>query len=178
MSKQKFEYMLVNSLAFILAMCLLLLILWLVLWQELTRIESERIYPQIEFIDFKYYSIDEEELYIAQPPDKILKLKYRSSLSPRTGVCYGPSGKETFYNLPMDRVVQTMRNKGYTEDDYPYIEREDGVKCLGDYVIVAASLEKYKRGQIIETSLGQGIVCDTGEFALNDIDQIDIAVTW
>ena len=96
----------------------------------------------------------------------------------RGGVCYGPSGKETYYNLPMNGVVSRMRARGYTDADYPYIEREDGVKCLGDFVMVAASLEKYRRGEVIQTSLGQGIVCDTGTFAETNPDQIDIAVTW
>ena len=36
------------------------------------------------------------------------------------------------------------------------------MKMLGDYVIVAADLNKYPRGSIVDTSLGQGIVCDTG----------------
>lgn len=99
-------------------------------------------------------------------------------LTAQRGVCKGPSGKETWYNLPMDKVVNKMRSLGYTESDYPYYIRSDGVKTLGDYVIVAADLDEHKRGDIIETSLGLGIVCDTGEFAdTTDID-IDIATNW
>ena len=114
-----------------------------------------------------------EEIVIEEP--EVVSIE---ALNSYDGVCYGPSGKETYYNLPMHRVVQIMRDRGYTEADYPYIEREDGVKCLGDYVIVAASLEKYRRGNIIQTSLGPGIVCDTGTFAETNPDQIDIAVNW
>jgi hypothetical protein len=31
---------------------------------------------------------------------------------------------------------------------------------------------------LVETSLGTGLVCDTGGFATNNIYQIDIAVDW
>ena len=81
---------------------------------------------------------------------------------------------ETWYNLPMDNVVQIMRDRGYTEADYPYYIREDGCKMLGDFIIVAADLDKYPRGTIVYTTLGQGIVCDTGE----ELDGFDIAVDW
>lgn len=139
--------------------------------------EQQRVYPEIENIDFRDYEI-EDTSYIATPPVKEVKTLILDKLDSRKGVCYGPSGKETYYNLPMGGVIKRMRVHGYTDADYPYIEREDGVKCLGSYVIVAANFEKYRRGEIIETSLGQGIVCDTGTFADIDPDQIDIAVTW
>jgi hypothetical protein len=139
--------------------------------------EQQRVYPEIENIDFRDYRIDTIS-YIATPPIREVKTRTLNQLDMRTGVCYGPSGKETYYNLPMGGVIKKMRAHGYTDADYPYIEREDGVKCLGSYVMVAADLNKYRRGEIIETSLGQGIVCDTGTFAETDPDQIDIAVTW
>lgn len=87
------------------------------------------------------------------------------------GVYDGPSGKETWYNLPMNRVISNMRrlNLNYAE----YNVRADGVRCLGDYVMVAADLSVYPRGSIIETSLGEGIVCDSCEEG-----NIDIAVEW
>ena len=49
---------------------------------------------------------------------------------------------------------------------------------LGDYVIVAADLNKYPRGSIVDTSLGQGIVCVTGSFTQNSDTQLDIATDW
>lgn len=94
------------------------------------------------------------------------------------GTIQGPNGKETWYNLSMDRIIQTMRRKGYTEDEYPYTIREDGAKMLGDYVMIAADLNKYKRGDIVETSLGTGIVCDTGDFTETSDVEIDIATNW
>ena len=120
----------------------------------------------------------EEFVSTAEPPVKEMNVLIHPHTDLRTGSKCGPNGKETYYNLPMTKVVETMRKKGFSEEDYPYIERADGVKCLGEYAIVAASLEKYKRGDIVDTSVGKGIVCDTGEFAMSNPDQIDIAVTW
>ena len=67
---------------------------------------------------------------------------------------------------------------GYSEEDYPYWVREDGVKMLGSYVMVAANYEIRPKGTIIESSLGYAIVCDTGGFAKKNPTQIDVAVTW
>ncbi|MCF0245528.1 MAG: hypothetical protein HUJ55_01755 [Ileibacterium sp.] len=91
------------------------------------------------------------------------------------GVKYGPSGKETYYNLPMGGVISIMRAMGNTDR---YWVREDGVKMLGDYVMVAAQLDLRPRGSLVPTSLGMGIVCDTGTFALKNPTQLDIAVDW
>ena len=94
------------------------------------------------------------------------------------GVNEGPSGRETYYNLPMGGVVKSMRNRGYDEEEYPYWVREDGVKMLGEYVIVAANLETRPKGTILETSVGLAMVCDTGEFVSTYPDGVDIAVDW
>lgn len=101
-----------------------------------------------------------------------------SALNAYDGVAYGPCGKETYYNLPMEHVVEIMRDYGYSEEEYPYSVRFDGVKCLGEYIIVAANLDTYKIGQIVETTLGTGIVCDTGEAMADNPYHIDIAVNW
>ncbi|MBO5435366.1 hypothetical protein J6A31_06080 [bacterium] len=94
------------------------------------------------------------------------------------GVYYGPSGKETYYNLPMKGVIYLMRHLGYSEDEYEYWVRDDGVKMFGEYVMVAANLDIRPKGTIVETSRGLGMVCDTGDFAENNILQLDIAVDW
>ena len=96
-------------------------------------------------------------------------------LDANLGRVQGPQEIETYYNLPMDKVVQIMRDKGYTEADYPYYVREDGIKMLGDFIIVAADLNKYPKGTVVQTSLGQGIVCDT--YTASE-DLFDIAVNW
>ena len=96
-------------------------------------------------------------------------------LTASKGVNYGPSGKETYYNLNMSGVVDIMQNMGYNEQ---YWVREDGVKMYGEYVIVAANLDVHPRGSTVETSLGTGIVLDTGSFATENPTQVDIATDW
>lgn len=99
-------------------------------------------------------------------------------LTKSRGTIQGPSGKETYYNLNMTGVVSIMRRQGFSEAEYPYNVRADGVKCLGPYVMVAAHLGKRPRGSKVQTSLGTGIVCDTGGFASSNPTQIDVATTW
>ena len=96
-------------------------------------------------------------------------------LSKSRGTVTGPSGKETYYNLNMTGVVNIMRRMGNNDE---YWVRDDGVKMLGDYVMVAANLNLRPRGSLVETSLGTAIVCDTGGFASRNPTQIDVAVTW
>lgn len=78
----------------------------------------------------------------------------------------------------MSLVVKYMRDAGFSEDEYPYWVREDGCKMLGDYIIIASNLERYPKGTLRETSLGMGIVCDTGTFANTKPEDVDIATTW
>lgn len=99
-------------------------------------------------------------------------------LTPSSGVNYFGNQKETYYNLDMSGVISIMRNMGYSEEDYPYWVRDDGVKMLGGYIIIAANLDIHPRGSIVETSLGTAIVCDTGGFATSNPYQVDIAVSW
>ena len=101
-----------------------------------------------------------------------------TKLSRSRGSIQGPSGKETYYNLNMNGVVSIMRRMGFSESEYPYNVRADGVKCLGPYVMVAAHLGKRPRGSKVQTSLGTGLVCDTGGFAANNPTQVDIATSW
>lgn len=99
-------------------------------------------------------------------------------LTAKLGTIDGPNGKETFYDLNMKKVIQIMRDEGFSEEEYPFHIREDGAKMLGDYIMVAANLDIYPRGTIVETSLGKGIVCDTGDFAKTNKKQLDIATNW
>lgn len=75
----------------------------------------------------------------------------------------------------MDGVISIMRGIGNND---PYWVRGDGVKMLGDYVMIAADLSIRPRGSLVPTSLGMGIVCDTGSFIHSNPTQIDIAVAW
>ena len=102
---------------------------------------------------------------------------YANQLTARGGVYYNDYDyKETYYNLPMERVVSIMREKGYSEKDYPYWIREDGVKMFGGFVMVAADLNQHPKGDIVNTSLGLGIVVDTGSAIKGN--KIDIATSW
>lgn len=101
--------------------------------------------------------------------------KRKRHLTRQSGIFAGPSGKESYYNLPMGRVIRYMANLGY---NYRFWIRSDGVKMLGPYVMCAADLSIRPKGTLVETSLGTGIVCDTGEFVRSNSCQLDIATAW
>ena len=96
-------------------------------------------------------------------------------LNSRLGVVKGPSGKETYYNLPMSGVVKYMNELGYYGKVWV---REDGAKMMGDFIMVAAELTSRPKGTILKTSLGWAVVADTGSFAKSNPKQIDIATAW
>ena len=96
-------------------------------------------------------------------------------LTASKGVNYYGNQKETYYNLNMDGVISIAQLQGIEGE---YWVREDGCKMYGDYIIVAANLDIHPRGSLVETSLGTGIVLDTGGFAVSDPNQVDIATEW
>lgn len=99
-------------------------------------------------------------------------------LTKAKGSIIGPSGRETYYNLNMNGCIRTMRNRGFDEEQYPVWERDDGAKMFGKYVMVAANWKIRPLGTIIETSIGWGIVVDTGDFVSEYPYGVDIAVNW
>ena len=122
--------------------------------------------------------------YISNEKTKIVEKTNKSKeyawsgkkLNARAGTVYGPSGRETFYNLPMGRIVSMMHSRGYNGD---YWVRDDGAKMLGQYVMVAADLSIHPRGSVVPTTLGYGLVCDTGGFAHNGSGvALDVATNW
>lgn len=82
---------------------------------------------------------------------------------------------ETYYSLPMDPVIAQARQKGYNEEVWV---RADRCWMYSKYVMVAASYKKHPYGSTVRTSLGEGIVLDTGDFAKKEPYTIDIATTW
>lgn len=88
-------------------------------------------------------------------------------LTQSSGVYYYGGRKETYYNLDMGNIVLNAQALGIQGD---YWIRNDGVKMYGDYVIVAS---QDRKGTIIETSLGTGIVLD-----YCPAGTIDIATNW
>jgi len=149
----------------------------------------------IKFVKYaNYRAIDEHEQLKSVIDDTLVEqahardpyyymnepVTYASSnhLNKRDGVCHGPSGRETYYNLDMRPVVRRMRSLGYSAEEYPYWVRSDGVKMLGPYVMVAANFRIRPRGTILECSLGTAIVCDTGGFIKWAPRGLDVATDW
>ena len=133
-----------------------------------------------EELDTREKDLDKREKAVRKAEKKVTKTSSTSNytgikLTKSAGIIMGPSGKETYYNLPMGTVVKYMKQLGY---NYQYWERDDGVKMFGNYVMVAADLSIRPKGTLVSTSLGTGIVCDTGTFIYSNKTQIDIAVTW
>lgn len=135
------------------------------------------------FVEYKdnYGYIKSE--YVSDKKTKIQKKKIttklniaKNHLTRNGGTCYYNGRRETYYNLPMAGVVRIMRNAGFNGE---YAVRSDGVKTYGGYVMVAADLRTYPRGSKVETSLGTGIVCDTGGFVNTYGSRaFDIATAW
>ena len=104
----------------------------------------------------------------------IMTVPAEAKLNKRDGVCYFEGHKETYYNLPMDRVLERA-DRNFGRHHRKWI-RDDGCKMYGPFIIAAGAVERY--GEIVNTSLGEAIILDSGAFALNNPEQLDIAVTW
>ena len=79
---------------------------------------------------------------------------------------------ETWYDLDMSKVVANAQAAGIPCE---YSVRADGVKCFGEWVIVA-SHPSVTRYTFVETSLGTGIVLD--RHTCSDTELYDIATDW
>lgn len=134
--------------------------------------EQPDLLNDVQFIQNNYNVVTQ---IVYSEPSLSQYISNVNALTASGGVYYGPSGKETYYNLNMSGVIDIMRGMGNND---AYWIREDGAKMLGDYVIFAADLNKYPRGTIVDISIGKGIVCDTGSFTQNSDTQLDIATDW
>lgn len=117
-----------------------------------------------------------------------------SKLTKLGGVNYYYNQKETYYNMDMSNIVKSLTardswlwpqickagNQKNFKKSYKYWIRPDGVKMFGPYVMIAAKLSVHKRGSLMPTSLGMGVVVDTGGFAhtANGAHWVDIATNW
>lgn len=145
--------------------------------KELNNLASEIVSNHVNSIKQKK---ETEEIKITDQTNSdfqllkktIQKEKERKPLTKAARTVTWPSGKETYYNLPMNWVVDSLRRKWF---DGEFWVRADGVKMYGKHVMVAAPKGKYKTWEIIPTTLWPGIVCDTGAMKWN---RIDIAVNW
>jgi len=141
-------------------------------------VETETQTGQIGAIEREVVEIPTEDIQVEYGA---IRSEFRPSgvLSAASGVNYFGEQKETYYNLPMDGVISWARIK-LPDDmkDLEYSVRADGCKMFGDYIIIAANQTVHPYGSLVETSLGTGIVLDTGGFALTNPNQVDIAVNW
>lgn len=133
---------------------------------------------------FKELEVSGLKCNISEPTYKYSTTTYTENIgSPGSGILTASGGvnynangnKETYYNLNMNTVVSNAYANGITGE---YWIRDDGVKMLGSYVMVAACYSVYPYGSLVDTSLGTGIVVDTGGFAESNPYQLDIAVSW
>lgn len=82
---------------------------------------------------------------------------------------------ETYYNLDMSVVVRVAQERGIPGE---YHVRSDGAKMIGDYIMVAACYDVHPYGSLVNTSLGMGIVVDTGGFTAWNAQNIDVSCAW
>lgn len=94
-------------------------------------------------------------------------------MTAKIGVVDYNGHKETWYNLPMDRVI--ARTDAMLGVSGLYHVDERGVKMYGDWVIVAAD-KSVIRYTFVDTSLGKGIVLDN--HVTGDPNLYDIATDW
>ena len=139
------------------------------------RLKQEQLLKQIKSLD--YVPAVAEKIESSEEYKKVQgEFKWNGPvLNSSNGTITGPSGKETYYNLPMGGVVAIMRGMGNRDK---YWVRSDGCKMLGNYIMVAANLRVHARGSIVKCSRGYAIVCDTGGFARYNPHQLDLAVNW
>ena len=132
----------------------------------------------VYYISAKYIVKDVNDIVLTTVSEETSSSSYSWSgtkLNTRAGRVSGPSGNETYYNEDMSYIVSRLKRMGYSGD---YWVRSDGVKMFGDYILVAANFDIRPIGTILPTTLGMGIVADTGGFVSWDPTGLDIATTW
>ncbi len=155
--------------------------------RQLGEVGTKTIVYDVQYVDGKEVSRKlVSETVTRKPVERIVAVgASQIEMNPLTAskgrnryTTVGASGQiierqETFYDLNMSRVMAANCGGG------GYSVRADGVKVDKDgYVIVAANLDLYPRCSVVETSLGQGKVYDTGSFASSSPEQFDIATDW
>ena len=105
---------------------------------------------------------------------RVITTLFAITLTAKLGTIQFDGHRETWYNLDMSRVVaNTDKAIGMSG---LYNVREDGAKCYGPFVIVAADLNLHPRYTLVNTSLGTGVVLDA--HTATDRETIDIATDW
>lgn len=125
--------------------------------QKIAEIVTKKPTKQVEIVGIK------------PGPNALTKSKGAQYFTDSNGV----SHRETYYDLPMNVVMQSCGQGGY------YTVRVDGAKVDRDgYVLVAANYGNYPKCSVVETSLGPGKVYDTGGFAARHPHGFDLATDW
>ena len=104
---------------------------------------------------------------------RVITTLFIVTLTARLGTVDYAGHRETWYNLPMKRIVE--RANGHFGCQDVYAVREDGVKTYNGFVICAADWERYPYGSTVETTLGIGLVLDKHT---TNSDVVDIATDW
>ena len=108
------------------------------------------------------------EIIGTKPKNPLTKSKGAQIFTDSKGVAH----RETYYDLPMNVVINACGGGGYTV-------RADGAKVDKDgYILVAANYGNYPRCSVVETSMGPGKVYDTGGFAARHPHGFDLATDW
>ena len=108
------------------------------------------------------------EIIGTKPKNPLTKSKGAHIFTDSKGVAH----RETYYDLPMNVVINACGGGGYTV-------RADGAKVDKDgYILVAANYGNYPRCSVVETSMGPGKVYDTGGFAARHPHGFDLATDW
>lgn len=151
---------------------------------SITKLQKE-LKDKVEDLNKKIKAVEEAKAEKKAAEQAVITASYEPTpaynpptggcLTPSGGVHNGPSGLETYYNLPMEKVIEQARNFGIEGE---YWVRDDGVKMYGEYVILACNRDVHPMGTLVETSLGTGISLDTGGFAAGNPTQVDVATAW
>lgn len=135
---------------------------------------------EINAKDGKEIGRKEIQNIVSKQPVKQVELvgnKPSNPLSKSKGAQYftdsaGVSHRETYYDLPMNIVINACGGGTYSI-------RADGAKIDGDgYILTAANYGRYPRCSLVETSMGLGKVYDTGGFAARYPDGFDLGTDW
>lgn len=145
-------------------------------YDEIQNIVNEIAPAPVVVAEAAYENIEDQDEYVYRPTSaQWVPDPDGSVITKRGGVNWYFDQYETYYNLPMQGVVAIARAHGIGGE---YWVRSDGVKMLGDYIMLATNNEVYPIGTLVPTSLGMGISLDTGTFATKNPYQVDIAVDW
>lgn len=140
----------------------------------------EKVVYQIEARDGVEFSRREMSRQVVAQPKKQIETVGTKPTNPLTKSkgahiftdSRGVAHRETYYDLPMNIVINACGGGGYTV-------RADGAKVDKDgYILVAANYGNYPRCSVVETSMGPGKVYDTGGFAVRHPHGFDLATDW